>query len=402
MYKLNKSNFISLIFISVSFVYAGGSQFGLVNQPLGNIVSPYSAPGVARSYAIAHADSLELNVKNFASWTNISRTTFTINAAYDAIFGENRIQKSFIESANFQGAHLAIPLIKNELIFGAGFQPFTSIEHRVLNNFTNVYDISENTYISGGLSKADFVMAYKFNEQLSLALGYEYTFGKLDHKVISTISTLVQTKVKYNFQNQLNGSGYIVSIFSNPFPKLNAGLMIKPSIKNTLTRSGDTPSEILNQEVNYEVSLPTELNFGLEYNMSDMYNVGCDFVFQDWKKGFKIDNKNVQDYNTYYHLGFGVERKGSRRRFIKYLEQIDYRLGFFYSQLAYLNNHTAVNEIGLSGGFSLPIQRFTSKLDIAGYISKRGDLSKNRLQETIVGIRFSISATETWFVNLED
>ena len=61
-----------------------------------------------------------------------------------------------------------------------------------------------------------------------------------------------------------------------------------------------------------------------------------------------------------------------------------------------------VNEIGLSFGITLPIQRFRSKIDLAGFISKRGDLKTNALEETIVGLKFSISANELWFVNLED
>jgi hypothetical protein len=401
---LNTHLKIILLFVcGTTMLFAGGSQFGLINQSLGNIILPYSASGFARSYEIAHADSLQLNAKNYATWTDISRTTFSINTSYDAVFGENRVQTSYIEKADFQGLQIGIPILPRELTFAFGIIPFTSIDHRVLNTFNqDGNDISENININGGLSKTNFNFAYRFNEQLSLALGYEFTFGHVDRRIKSTVNTPVVSNIEFEFQDQFSGHGLIISAFSNPLPNLNAGLMLKPAVNGRITKSGKSLSNALNSEEFLDTTIPTEINFGLEYILFDIYNFGMDVTYQDWKKGFEIDGQNIANYNSYFYIGLGFERKGSDRRFVKYLEQIDYRLGFFYSQLAYLNNNENVNEIGFSGGLSLPIQRFQSKIDLAGFISKRGQLSKNALQETIVGIRFSISATETWFVNLED
>ncbi len=399
---LIKRIFLAYIFTQ-TLAFAGGSQFGLINQTFGNVVSLYSASGFARSYEIAHADSLQLNVKNFATWSDISRTTFSLHAGYDAVFGENRIETSFNEKANFQGIHIGIPIIKKEIAFGFGIHPFTSIEHRVLNTINeNGSDISENIYISGGLSKANFNFAYKFSDIISFGLGYEFTFGRIDSKLRSTIDTPIASEIEFDLKDQFSGHGYIISVYANPIPNLNAGLMLKPAVKGKVTKSGNSISDALNAEEILDTTIPTEINLGLEYILSDIYNVGVDFTFQDWKKGFDIDGSTKNNYNTYYHIGLGFERKGSSRRFVKYWEQIDFRAGFFYGQLAHLNNNENVKEIGFSGGFSLPIERFRSKIDLAGFVAQRGKLSKNALQETIVGIRFSIFATETWFVNFED
>jgi len=401
--KTTKKILLLIHVFTLTFTFAGGSQFSLVNQPLGNVIVPYSAAGFARSYEIAHADSLQLNIKNFATWTDISRTTFSINTSYNAIFGENRIEKSFIEKANFQGLLIGIPIIQKKLAFDFALQPFTSIEHRILNTFNQGgYDISENIYLNGGLSKTNFNFAYKFNDQLSLALGYEYTFGRVERQVKSNIDTPVSSEIEFDFENRFAGHGIILSLFSRPLPNLNAGLMLKPAVKGTITKTGNSISDALNKKEFLDTTIPTEINLGLEYILSDIYTVGFDLTYQDWKNGFDIAGSNIDNYNTYYYLGLGIERKGSSRRFIKYLEQIYYRAGIFYSQLAHLNNGENVNEIGFSAGLSLPIQRFQSKIDLAGFISQRGDLKKNALQETIVGIRFSVSATEIWFVNLED
>ena len=114
-------NFKKIIFLvcisNLTFVYASGSQFGLINQTFGNVLLPYSASGLARSYEIAHADSLQLNIKNFATWTNMSKTTFSIRTGYDAVFGKNKIGQSFIDKANFQGIHIGIPIMQRKMIF---------------------------------------------------------------------------------------------------------------------------------------------------------------------------------------------------------------------------------------------------------------------------------------------
>ena len=356
--------------LGLSCVFASGSQFGLINQSLGNILVPYSASGVSRSYEIAHMDSMQLNMKNFATWTDISRTTLFLNSGYDAIFGENRVETSFIEKANFQGVAIGIPIIKRQLTFGLGLQPFTSIEHRVLNTLDQGgYDISENYNISGGLSKANFNFAYKLNDMWAVALGYEFTFGRIDREIKSDINTPVPTQIEMSIKTQFSGHGIVLSVISNPLPNLNVGLMLKPSVLGKLTKSGNSISEVLNTQEILDTSIPTEINFGLEYNLSDIYALGFDLTYQDWKKGYEIEGANIDDYNTYYYLGFGFERKGSGRRFVKYLEQIDYRAGLFYSQLAYLNNTESVVEYGVSAGLSVPIQRFRSKIDLGGFIS---------------------------------
>lgn len=394
---------IFLFSIIISLSYAGESQFGLVNRGLGNIKLPYSASGIARSYEIAYSDSVQLNSMNFSTWTNISQTTFSLNLGYNAYWGENRIEKSFIDNANFNGVLLAIPIKQKKLIFGAVLMPFTSIEQRIVNESTQIGEkITENSYINGGASKLSFNLAYKVMDNLSIGLGYEYTFGKITEEVQIDIDDDLNSSLHLSSENQIFGNGILLSLFATPFQDLNVGLSIRPPALGEITKSAESPSDALNGEEVFDLTLPTELNFGFEYALNQSYSVGMDLNWQDWKNGYKIDGVKVDQHETYYHIGFGFEKKGSGRKFVKYGSQIDLRIGGFYNQLSSLNNANKVNEIGFSVGLSLPIQRFRSKIDLAGFISRRGNLSKNKLEETIVGFSFSISTNELWFVNLED
>jgi len=393
---------VSLCLFSVN-LFAGESQFGLVNQSMGNLVVPYSASGKGRSFEIAHMDSLHLNLRNFATMTNISQTTFSFNLGYNAIWAENRVEKTFFDFANFQGVSLAIPLQQKIFALGFGIHPYTSIEQRVQSTSTIDGDaISQNVFVRGGLGKANFNLAYKFSDNLSVGLGYEYTFGKISEQVVIDVEDNISSEIEFKYDNKLYGNGLVLSLIGSPLENVNIGVMTRTPVFGKITQTGETLADALNSDKEFDVELPSEYNIGIEYLLSPTYIVGLDFIYQDWEKGYLVDDKKIAQHNSYYHIGAGVEKKGSERRFVKYSEQIDYRLGVFYSELAHLNNNEKVNEYGISAGLSLPIQKFQSKIDLAGFIAKRGNLSKNILEEIIFGFGISINANELWFVNIED
>jgi len=399
---LKKLIILFLVALSIN-LFAGESQFGLTQNSLGILKLPYSGSGIARSYEIAHADSLVLNFRNFSTWTAIPRTTMTINTQYEAFFEKNETATQVVQNGNFSGANLAIPLMLNKLVFGAGIEPYTSIEQRFMNLSTvDGSDVTENVFILGGLSRTHLMFAYKPTPATSVGIGYEYTFGEIADKVVTEIADNFSSKISYEYQRQYNGHGLILGAHAMPLEKLAIGIMYRPSIRLNYSLEGITPSDALNVVEEKKVDLPAELNLGLEYSLSSKYSAGLDLIYQDWKSGYKLSGKKVPDGKAYLHLGFGLEKKGSSRRFIKYGDQIDYRVGFFYSQLAHRNNRNAVFEYGFSTGLSLPIQRFRSKFSLYSTVSKRGSVSTNALQEWVVKVGLTISANELWFVNLDD
>lgn len=394
---------ILFIFLTLNILTAGGSRFGLTDLSLGNVITPFSAAGIGRSYEIAYEDSLLLNFRNFAIWNNISKTTLSLNINYDAIWAKNNLEESYSDNASFEGAFIGIPLIEKQMIFGLGLVPVTSINQRVITSSElDSSSVETNTLARGGLSRAIFNFVYKFSDKISVGLGYEYTFGNVRESAIISIFNNLGSKINYDYDYRVRGNGLILSAFSNYYPKLNIGLAIRPPVLGSITKVGNTVSNSINEEIKEDLVLPAEINFGLQYKFTNSYLVGMDFMYQDWKSGLKIDGNTVNQNSTFYHLGIGFERKGSERRFIDYLDQVDYRAGFFYKNLAQLYNNKEVSEIGFSLGFSLPVVLTRSRIDLAGYVSKRGELKNHSLEETTIGIKLSVSANEIWFVNLED
>ncbi|MEJ2052607.1 MAG: hypothetical protein P8X42_01690 [Calditrichaceae bacterium] len=81
---------------------------------------------------------------------------------------------------------------------------------------------------------------------------------------------------------------------------------------------------------------------------------------------------------------------------------MDFRAGLFYGNISKTSNYNPVKEYGLSLGFSFPIIRYISVLDVSAQIGRRGSLNENTYQETFYSVGITFSASELWFVNYDD
>ncbi len=400
MKKLNL--FILAILLTVP-LYAGESYFGLINNGMGNLQTPYSGKSLGRSFGIASKDSLQVNYRNYAGWTGLPYTTITVNGEYGVLYAENQTRTSQLDNANFKGAALGIPIKPRKWILGLNIQPYTNIEQRLKTLSTvDSNEVTQNIFMHGGLSRANILLAWKAMDRLSVSLAYEYTFGLVSEDVLMDINDNFASRLDFTYRRQVNGHGLVLSMQAEPLKGMGIGFLIRPAVKGTLTKSGDTPSTSLNGDVEESIQLPAEYNFGFEYKAFDRYSFGTDFIYQDWKNEYKINGQTTAGFAPFYRLGVGVERAGSPRRFVNYSQIIDWRFGLFYSQLPFELNKANIKEVGVTLGTTLPLIRFRSKLDIYLNVSKRGDLTQNNLQEWVVRFGLSISANELWFVNVEN
>ncbi len=399
-----KRNILIFLLLLVNISFAGESMFGLVDNGVGFLKTISSAAGQGRSYEMAVNDSVQLNYRNYANWTSIPNTSFTIKFGYDAIFSDDLTNDYYGDAGNFQGGYLAIPILQRKLILGGGIQPISKVEQRIVDKTS--YDssattvIKENLLMDGGLDRALLNLSYRFN-LLSVSLGWEYTFGNITENLVLDIEDNTTSRLFLNYDNLYSGHGMVINAFTDKIKDVNLGVTIRPAVDLDLERKGDSNSEIVDKTQKSTVTLPAEYNLGIEYQISNRLAAGMDVMYQDWKNGYKIDGNKVENYEKYYKIGVGIERKSSEKRFINMGQQIDYRMGLYLSQLNITRNEEPVKEYGLSLGFSLPIQRFRSRIDFSGIVGKRGSLSTNGLEETFVSFGISVSASEKWFVKLD-
>lgn len=382
----------------------GQSLFGASDKTIGFLQSSYSAAGEARSYEIASTDSLQVNPQNFSLWTNLAFITYSINVGYDGASATDADGNDYYSDlANLKGAFLGIPLQNKKIVFGFGLQPISKIDRRFADKLSTDSPETESLYLKGGLGRAVANLSYRPVNFLGISVGYELTFGTIGENYIIDYEDISVYRIEVNKKSSFSGHGLVISSYVKPVKNLTFGIISRFPVKTDVKIKRTSSSNMINETQNTTITLPAKYGIGMEYILKPRLKIGADFLYQDWEQGYKIESEKVDTYqDKFYRFGMGIERTQSKQRFTNLTEQMDFRAGLFYGNLNQTSKNNSVTEYGISFGFSLPVIRFISTLDVSGKIGRRGDTSKNAFQETFYSLGITFSATELWFVNIDD
>ncbi len=381
---------------------AGESLFGISTRGVGMLSNTYSAPGMARSYEIASMDTLQINYKNYALWTNLPLTSYSAKVSYSGAFGSDAQSNSYYNDiGNFGGGYLTIPLLKYQIAFGLGLSPFSDMEQRYREE--GLDGQAQEILIKGGLSKAHLNLSYNVLPNLGVGLGYEYVFGKITKNFRMEDASIAFDPILLYYEYRYYGSGLVASAFYRPMNKLQLGLFFRPQTTIDFKIQATTSSDVVDAEKIHSITIPAQIGAGMEYQLAKRWNAGMDIEFQDWGSEFALDDVVLkQGFTQHFKVGLGLEKKQSSKLFTSITEQMDFRVGGFYRRLSQVSNLNPVDEMGLSFGFSFPLQRFRSKIDFAAMGGIRGSLDTNHYKENFFKFGVSISAAERWFVQTEE
>lgn len=393
---------ITIVLFSGSLT-AGESLFGISNKSLGMLAIPYSAPGMGRSYEIASTDTNQINYMNYSLWPKINITSYSVKIQYKAASGtDGSVDNYFNDVANFGGGHLTIPILKRKLSFGAGLLPISGMEQRYKQE-TPDGSASSQVVVKGGLSRAIANLSYLIKPNLGIGVGYEYTFGTISNSFRYQDSSGTYSALNLYYEYRFYGHGVVLSGFYQPIEKLNLGVVYRPAVKLDYRIQAVTNSDEVDKGTLKTLTIPARLNLGAEYQIKKRWKVGGDFKYQNWKTGYLNSGVAVgSPFTEYFSIGGGIERTHSNKLFISLLEKMDFRAGGFFRRLSQTSSGNPVNEYGASFGFSLPLQRFRSKIDFAGIVGSRGSLGSNEYKEMFYKVGISVSAKEMWFIKLKD
>jgi hypothetical protein len=396
--------FWCILIIFLPLLSFGQSLFGISDKTIGFLQVPYSSAGAARSFELASTDSLNVNAQNFSMWTNLSNTTISVLAGYDGASATDQEDNNYYsELFNFQGALVGVPLQKKKIVLGIGLQPISNIDRRFVDTLVTNSNEIESLYLKGGLGRAIANISYSPIRNFGLAIGYEFTFGSIKEDYIINDEDVSVYRIEVDKESRMFGTGFIFSAYLQPMQNLTVGLFNRLAVKTDVDIIRKSISTEVEEKQHDKITLPAQYGMGLEYKFKPRYKVGMDLLYQDWENGYKVDNKKLgSTQDKFFRFGVGIERTQSQKRFTDLLEQMDFRAGLFYGQLNQTNNNNSVNEYGLTFGFSLPIIRYISVLDIYGKIGRRGSLSQNTIEETFYSFGVTFSASELWFKNIED
>jgi hypothetical protein len=127
--------------------------------------------------------------------------------------------------------------------------------------------------------------------------------------------------------------------------------------------------------------------------------VTADVQFQKWANA-KLFGSTMPDIRNSIRYGIGFESLPQRET-ESFWKRVAYRLGFSYAQTSYSLNATAINEMYVTGGLAVPIGP-DARLDIGLQAGTRGTTVNGLQRDTIFRLSLSLSASEVWFMNIED
>jgi long-subunit fatty acid transport protein len=385
-----------------SLSFGESSVFALVPRSIGEHHYPYSVAALGRGgFSMAVVDSVTLNQMNYALWTHVPRTTFTLNVGYQGLETKATGNKIGSIDGNFLGGYLAVPIIQKKMSIGFGIQP-KSINNQgfIIRNAGVGARATQTIQSKGTLSEVQFIAAYSPIPDFSLGFFAYYILGKIrDNTTINYLDVAysnISVSNEYHFYGK--GPSFGVSGFLRLTPRLTIGARAKIPTKMTVyTKQESITSENIVKEFQ-EVTFPLNLTVGLAWQPFERFVIGGDIDYIDWKTGYLFDGLPLTYMNNNFRIGAGVEIKPTRRRLASYTNRMNYRAGVFYGQLNFLANGKPVNEYGFTLGLGLPISRGGSRMDVAFQAGKRGDIVINGLSEMFFRLNFSVSASELWFV----
>jgi hypothetical protein len=381
-------------------IYANSSIFGLAPNSLGTVNFNNSTAAVGRGgFEVAYFDTLSLNNVNYAQWPFLTQTTISLNMAYKRLSIETNLQSTLSYSGNFQGGHLAIPVIDKKLAFGIGLLPALSNNQSAsVNNISVSANVIGTLKSTGNISKGSFIGSYAFNDNISIAGVLSYNFGLIEDKYTLDYDAQGYSDVTLYNNYKIYGTSFALHSFikfsNNIFSGFNLSFPAKFTM-NTEQSSVNTKENVIKTRT---IDIPLKTSIGIAYLFENQYIAGIDINYQFWKNGYKIEGEKQNGFENGYRISLGLEKVPSGRRFVPYHQKMYYRGGLYLGQLNIQSNNRSIFEYGIGLGIGLPVLSPSDRFDLSFQYGKRGDLSTNLATENIYKFNISITAGSLWFV----
>jgi long-subunit fatty acid transport protein len=399
--KKIKKLIILFLFLLPSFVQAESSVFALVQNSLGEHHYPYSVAALGRGgFSMAFIDTVNLNQMNYALWTYLPKTTFSLNFGYQGLQSQSATNEISSIDGNFYGGFLVMPLMEKVAALGFGVLPKSINNQGFLVKNVGVGAQADQTLkVQGTLSEVQIAGSFAIGQNLSIGLFLYYILGKINDRTQVTYTEAGYSDIDieniYQFYGKAPSGG--ISAFLRVTPRLSVGARLKlPTVMTMYTQQSSRSSE-KDIEKYQDITFPLNITLGATWEPFERWVIGGDVDYINWESGYKFNGITVSGMNNNFRIGAGIEHTPSKRRLAPYSSKMNYRAGVFYGQLNFMANSNTVEEYGASLGLGLPIRSGSSRIDLAIQAGQRGDITLNGLSEKFFRLNFSVSANELWF-----
>jgi len=327
-------------------------------------------------------------------------------------------------TATFSYINLGFPLGKHAGM-SFGFTPISNVYYNQADT-TQIEGIGKMARAyegSGGLQYAYIGFSGKV-KGLSAGVNFGYAFGNITNtSALFELDTTIVRNSEFTRQNSMGGIYWKGGLlYQTTFKKdkfLNIGATATLSQSLNITRdeyaiarsygadgnliSRDTANQTYDQKG--KLKLPAEYSFGVHFGKQFYWDIGADFVYNDWKN---FSNFGVKDSvaNSAWRVGLGGEvtpdPTATSRGKGKYFSTVTYRLGVYYGTDYISMRDKQLNYMGGTVGMSFPFRRSNSnyqmgRVHTALDIGKRGTIENGLAREFYVKFTVALSLNDLWF-----
>ncbi|TAD99067.1 MAG: hypothetical protein EAZ97_09690 [Bacteroidetes bacterium] len=413
-------NYLFIIFC-ICFAFRLSAQSG--NSPYSRIglgdlqdkSSLYSA-GMA-GIGISNSSQAYINLTNPALLSKQRLTTFDTGFLFEAKSLETAASKQNNQGGNLGYLAFAFPVARKSTL-GIGLLPYSRVnytdfaEEKLPNNPTFV----KYTYNgSGGITQAYLSLGTEIFKGFSVGGQMNYNFGAIRTEFQSLIdepyniyiseklsrTNFSDISYRYGFTYNLNvGKNKFINFgFVSDLQAVIGTKRLESLQKKNISDNGVISSDTLSSVAN-SITIPPSYGFGISFDKPFHYMFGIDFKMQDWTSYKGLTSTN--DLGKSYKIAIGGEWTPNLNALNGYFKRVSYRLGAFYSKSPIilkdpLQNDVQLEEMGVTGGFSLPVGRGLSSLNIAIEAGKRGTTNYNLIYERYIKVKFGLTINDSWF-----
>lgn len=377
---------------------------------------------------IASRNRKVINPLNPAAVTARDSLAFMVDFSlmqYDKVYRQGDL-KSGANLNNFNDIIISFPIYHHSAMMigaapysGLGYQ-FGSYETdpALIGQVGNVAKASAGT---GGMYQIFAAAGVTLWRRLSLGAEYIYYFGKMQKTSTVTYSTSGYNGVSSGYNMVLRGHTARFGLqYEPPIGNLTLGVgatytlgtNLKGSVTDYKISTGSLVSDTLRYSVNDfskdKVSLAGDLGVGISLRGGERWRAEVDYTRSDWT-GTGIDqvagfaNKSASTFTATTAQSFrgGFEFVPNVNDVRYYLRRVSYKAGAYYNQEYFLLDGNQIRTVGVTLGFTLPINNQNTKmnngLSIAVDLGQRGSLKGNQVRERYIGFTIGLNAFDIWF-----
>ena len=350
-----------------------------------------------------------INRLNPAGLAGITHTRISGGFEYSSFFSKDNHGSDRYSRGTFKGLAFAIPVDKGYgITLLLETSPYSNVNYALQQRDTIV---TQDFYGTGGLSLLSFGGSITPVNKLSLGFKLNYLFGRIQQfgRFDFVDPTFLDSDIsRSDFHSGFNltagaiyeGTGDLLSAPS--LSPLALGFVISTPAKLSVNRESiltTTESFDTTATSSGKVDIPLALGFGVSYLFDSRYYLTADVYLQNWESA-KFFGSHPAEIRNSTRVGVGFESLPQRET-ETFWRRVAYRAGFYYNSTYYRINNKPVDEWFVTGGVGVPIGP-DARIDIGLHVGFRGTTADNLQRDTIVRLTLSLSASEAWFMKLED